>query len=78
VNFFQPWPPQPEEKRNIPVDFVVLEIGDDTQIDTGVTSGADPSEWDPIEVDEGRVDSCDANGAGAGKDAPAICHTEKK
>jgi hypothetical protein len=44
-----------------------------------VTSGADPSEWDPISIDEdGRVDSCaDANGAGAGATGPAICHTEK-
>jgi len=54
-----------------------LALEDDAQIDAGVTSGADPSEWDPIDV-EGRVDSCDANGGGAGADAPAICHTEKK
>jgi hypothetical protein len=54
-----------------------LALEDDPQIDTGVTSGADPSEWDPIDV-EGRVDSCDANSGGAGADAPAICHTEKK
>ena len=60
--------------------MVLLDLGQDWQIDTidtGVTSGADPSEWDPIDV-EGRGDSCDANGAGAGADAPAICHTEKK
>ncbi|MFL6778633.1 MAG: hypothetical protein ACJ8E8_06295, partial [Sphingomicrobium sp.] len=59
-----------------------LDFGDDTRFDTieaGVTSGADPSEWDPIAIDdEGRVDSCaDANGAEAGAKGPAICHTEK-
>jgi len=60
---------------------IALDLGMDQfdTIDTGVTSGADPSEWDPINVDEeGRVDSCDANGGGAGANAPAICHTEKK
>jgi hypothetical protein len=57
---------------------IALDLGEDTQIDAGVTSGADPSEWDPIDIDEGRVDSCvDANGAGAGT-GPAICHTEKQ
>ena len=71
-----PWPPQAEEKKH-EEDVIDLALEDDTQIDAGVTSGADPSEWDTIDV-EGRVDSCDANGGGAGADAPAICHTEKK
>ena len=59
--------------------MIALDLGDDTLIDAGVTSGADPSEWDSIEVDrEGHVDTCvDANGAGAGT-GPAICHTEKQ
>jgi hypothetical protein len=79
VDFFQPWPPVPEDKRK-DVVVLALDLGLDQvdTIDTGVTSGADPSEWDPIDVDEGRVDSCDANGAGGGANAPAICHTEKK
>jgi hypothetical protein len=80
VDFFQPWPPAPEDKKK-DIAVVALDFGEDQidTIDTGVTSGADPSEWDPINVDEeGRVDSCvDANGAGAGT-GPAICHTEKK
>ena len=71
-----PWPPQAEEKKH-EEDVIDLALEDDTQIDAGVTSGADQSEWDPIDV-EGRVDSCDANGGGAGAEAPAICHTEKK
>ena len=57
--------------------MIDLALEDDAQIDAGVTSGADPSEWDPVDI-EGHVDSCDANGGGAGANAPAICHTEKK
>ena len=60
------------------LDLSLLGTSDDgSEIDTGVTSGADPSEWDPIEV-EGRADGCDSNGGGGGANAPAICHTEKK
>ncbi len=34
------------------VDISLLNASDDgTQIDTGVTSGADPSEWDPIDIE---------------------------
>ena len=58
-------------------DFSFLNAaGDGFQIDTGVTSGADATLWDEILV-EGRVDACDANGAGADASAAAICHTEK-
>jgi hypothetical protein len=65
------------------IDFSQLAASDSgSGIDTGVTSGADPSEWDPIAVDDegqGRVDTCvDSGGAGAGANGPAICHTEKK
>ena len=43
------------------------------QIDTGVTSGADRSEWDPISIDdEGRVDSCDDAGSARSSKAPAV------
>ena len=54
-----------------------LALDDDAQIDTGVTSGADPSEWDPIDVDDrGRVDTCFGNEVGdhpAGQPAPPAC-----
>jgi hypothetical protein len=60
-------------------DFSLLNADDNPfEIDTGVTSGADSASWDDNSVDdEGRVDSCDANGAGAGAGGAAICHTEK-
>ena len=62
------------------LDFSQLAATDDGtfEIDTGVTSGADPSEWDPIDIDaEGRVDTCvsqDAKKAGD-KSAPAVCQS---
>jgi len=44
-----------------------LSMEDEGQIDIGVTSGADPSDWDPIGVDnEGRVDSCLGEGSSEG------------
>jgi hypothetical protein len=58
------------------IDFSQLSAGDlDAQIDTGVTSGADSSEWDPIDIDpEGRVDSCASDAKNSGdKGAPAVC-----
>ena len=62
------------------IDFSQLAAGDvDTEIDTGVTSGADPSEWDPIDIDaEGRVDSCasDDGGKNSGnKGSAAVCQS---
>ena len=60
------------------IDFSQLAAGDlDTQIDTGVTSGADPSEWDPIDVDAaGRVDSCVSDGKNSGdKGSAAVCQS---
>jgi hypothetical protein len=64
------------------IDFSQLGGSDvDAQIDTGVTSGADPSEWDPIEVDsDGRGDAC-LNNDGAQKPdptAPAVCETSQQ
>ena len=54
-----PWPPQPSDKDDDGDGGLDLALGEDGQIDTGVTSGADPSEWDPIAVDlKGRVDTC--------------------
>jgi hypothetical protein len=52
---------------------------DGWEIDAGVTSGSDTSEWEPIAVDsEGRVDTC-ANDDNAKKSkdptAPAVCES---
>ena len=61
------------------VDFSQLGAGDDSfQIDTGVTSGADPSEWDPINIDEGHVDTCKKDTAASksgDKAAAAVCES---
>ena len=58
------------------LDLSLLGADDDFQIDTGVTSGADSSEWDPIDVDE---DDGEKKCAGAGSQSassqgsPAAC-----
>ena len=62
------------------VDFSQLSAGDEvSEIDTGVTSGADPSEWDPINIDDqGHVDSCksDTSASQSGNSAaPAVCES---
>jgi hypothetical protein len=62
------------------IDFSQLAAGDvDAEIDTGVTSGADPSEWDPIDIDaEGRVDSCTSDDGGknsGNKSSAAVCQS---
>jgi hypothetical protein len=62
------------------VDFSQLGATDEvSEIDTGVTSGADPSEWDPINIDEeGHVDSCksDTSASQSGNGAaPAVCES---
>ena len=53
-------------------DFSQLNAEDsDFQVDTGVTSGADSSEWDEISIDdEGRVDTCIVTIAKDRKKAP--------
>ena len=54
-------------------DFSQLNADDsDFQVDTGVTSGADSSEWDEISIDdEGRVDTCIVTLAKDRKRAPS-------
>jgi len=57
--FFLPWPPQPDDGKDKDKDLLELALDGDLEIDTGVTSGADPTEWDPINIDERRPrDSC--------------------
>jgi hypothetical protein len=60
--------PPPNDKRGGDVDVIdlsQLDSGTDiTQIDTGVTSGADATSWDPIDIeDRGRVDTCEGEGS---------------
>ena len=62
------------------VDFSQLGATDEvSEIDTGVTSGADPSEWDPINIDDqGHVDTCrnDTAASKSGdKGAAAVCES---
>jgi hypothetical protein len=54
----------------------LLSADDTTEIDTGVTSGADSSDWDPINVDgDGDEKKCaGAGSASAAKEgSPAAC-----
>jgi hypothetical protein len=54
----------------------------DSSIDSGVTSGADPSEWDAIDVDEnGRPPACyNDQGGGNAPSQPkaAVCISQKQ
>ena len=53
---------------------------DTSQIDTGVTSGADPSEWDSISVDSGdQLNPCVAEDVpkSSDKPAPAVCQSDQ-
>jgi hypothetical protein len=44
--------PKKKDKEDIVIELTQLDMGNDvTQIDTGVTSGADQSSWDPIDID---------------------------
>ncbi len=66
-------PPERPQQVNQVFDFSQLNAGDaDFGIDSGVTSGADSTSWDEINIDrDGRVDSCDD--AGGGEKAAAVC-----
>ena len=62
------------------LDLSQLDFTNDlSQIDTGVTSGADSNVWDEISVDEGKIDSCPdgAKGKSADATAPAVCKNSK-
>ena len=67
--------PQDEKK-----DENILDLALDSafEIDAGVTSGADSSEWDS--TDEGRVDTCpdSAKGQATDNSAPAVCKSSSK
>ena len=74
---------EPAETRDTdfePLDLSQLDFTNDlSQIDTGVTSGADSNVWDEISVDEGKIDSCPdgAKGKSADATAPAVCKNSK-
>jgi len=57
------------------LDLSELSFDDVTEIDTGVTSGADSSDWDPINVDGDEEKKCaGAGSAAASKEgSPAAC-----
>jgi hypothetical protein len=58
-----------------------LALDDDLQIDTGVTSGADSSEWDPISVDgEGDSAKCSGEGSAASSTggSPPACGVKQQ
>ncbi len=57
------------------LDLSELSIDDVTEIDTGVTSGADSSDWDPISVDEDKADQCTGAGSASASTSgtPAAC-----
>ena len=47
-----PWLEEEEEEEDEEEEVIRLaEIYDEGFIDAGITSGADPSNWDPIEVE---------------------------
>ena len=52
-----PWLESPdgedEEEEEEGVDLSGL-LGDDDSIEDGITSGADPSDWDPIDISTRR------------------------
>jgi hypothetical protein len=57
------------------LDLSELSIDDVTEIDTGVTSGADSSDWDPINIDEDKATQCAGAGSASAstKGSPAAC-----
>jgi hypothetical protein len=63
------------------LDLSLLSADEDFQIDTGVTSGADSSDWDPINIDEDKAEE-ECGGAGsasaATKGSPAACGVKQK
>ena len=68
--------PEPKRADVQFLDLSLLSADDDFQIDTGVTSGADSSDWDPINVDEdGSEKKCAGAGSASASSSgsPAAC-----
>ena len=65
-----------KKSDDIVLDLSELSFDDVNEIDTGVTSGADSSDWDPINVDgdEEEKKCAGAGSAAASKEgSPAAC-----
>jgi len=60
------------------IDLSGLEL-DNSNVDAGVTSGADPSSWDPIDVDKFSADtSCVEQGGKSGDKGAAVCQAQEQ
>jgi hypothetical protein len=72
-----------EGDADIVINLAQIDASNDLgQIDTGVTSGADQSSWDPIEVDDnGRGDECAGSGgneSSSSQSTPSACGVRQK
>ena len=67
--------PSDKKPQDVVLDLSALTPDEITEIDTGVTSGADSSDWDPIDVDEDKSDECSGAGSqsAASKSSPTAC-----
>jgi len=73
--------PKPEREKAddaLLIDLSGLEL-DNNNVEAGVTSGADPSSWDPIDVDKFTPESsCVEQGGKSGEKAAAVCQTQEQ
>ena len=73
----EPKPARESPPHVVLVDLSGLEI-DNNGVDIGVTSGADPSSWDPIDVGEdARGSSCVEEGGKSGGKGAAVCQSQE-
>jgi hypothetical protein len=73
--------PKPEREKaddDILIDLSGLEL-DNNNVEAGVTSGADPSSWDPIDVDKFSPESsCVEEGGKSGGKSAAVCQSQEQ
>ena len=62
-----------DKKSDDVLDLSELTPDEITEIDTGVTSGADSSDWDPINIDEDKQCSGAGSASASAKGSPAAC-----
>lgn len=73
-----PPPPEDQTDEGALIDLSSLEL-DNSNVDAGVTSGADPSSWDPIDVDKFSADtSCVEQGGKSGEKGAAVCQAQEQ
>jgi hypothetical protein len=76
--------PEKKDKEDIIIQLTQLDFGNDlTEIDTGVTSGADPSSWDPIDIDtkepdEQRCYGGEGSGQASSEGSAPACGNKQK